>query len=96
MAEAHLKTGGEKPTFTTGTAAPPASFSAYCLEVFEELKIRRKHRFVVYKHVAETGEMEVDALGHRCEPHAWQEAAAPTSSSSHRSNRFFPPRPLTH
>ena len=65
MSEGHLKTGGEKASFTTGAAAAPPSFSDYCYSIFIELKIRRQHRFVVYKHVAETGEMEVDAIGHR-------------------------------
>jgi len=45
--ENHLKTGGEQVTFANkpvaGTVAPE------CKKVFELLKIRRKHRFVVYK-----------------------------------------------
>ena len=60
--ENHLKTGGEKQSFESSTPGS-ATVSAYCLDVFQELKIRRKHRFVVYK----LGEMEieVEAVGHR-------------------------------
>lgn len=59
--DAHLKTGGEKATFESTNAT--ATIAPYCFEVFEELKIRRKHRFVVFR-LGET-EMEVEAIGHR-------------------------------
>ena len=45
--EAHLKTGGEQITFTNKTVA--GSIDDECGKVFQLLKIRRKHRFIVYK-----------------------------------------------
>ena len=49
--EAHLKTGGEQITFANKTVA--GSIDDECGKVFQLLKIRRKHRFIVYKIDAE-------------------------------------------
>mmetsp|Transcript_19100 Transcript_19100/g.58795 ORF Transcript_19100/g.58795 Transcript_19100/m.58795 type:complete len:182 (-) Transcript_19100:51-596(-) len=61
--EAHLKTGGEQITFSNKTVA--GSVDAKCGEVFQLLKIRRKHRFIVYRIDPETEAVVVETIGER-------------------------------
>jgi hypothetical protein len=60
--EPHLKTGGEALEFQDKPNAIQ-DLSSDAVEVFQELKIRRKHRFVVYK----LGDSAVEGASALCE-----------------------------
>lgn len=61
--ENHLKTGGEPIEFQRVTV--PDTITPACLDAFQQMKLRRKHRFIIYKIGAE--EMEVELIGDRNE-----------------------------
>ncbi|CAH0368347.1 unnamed protein product [Pelagomonas calceolata] len=61
--ENHLKTGGEQITYANKATA--GSVDPRCKEVFTQLKIRRKHRYVVYKIDPETEAVVVETIGER-------------------------------
>ena len=61
--ENHLKTGGEQITYANKATA--GSVDPRCKEVFTQLKIRRKHRYVVYKIDPETEAVVVETIGAR-------------------------------
>ena len=61
--EDHLKTGGEQITFANKSMA--GSVDSSCAEVFQLLKIRRKHRFIVYKIDAATEAVVPETIGER-------------------------------
>jgi cofilin len=62
----HMKTGGLKLNMRPeahGDGTGKVELDAECLEVFEKLKIRRKHRYITFK-ISETGEkIVVDKIG---------------------------------
>ena len=60
--ESHLKTGGEALEFSNKVSGTH-EISPRCQEVFEELKIRRKHRFIIFRIGDE--EIEVESTGAR-------------------------------
>eukprot|EP01040_Poterioochromonas_malhamensis_P008845 gene8843-9580_t len=60
--ENHLKTGGENLEFANKIEVTN-QINPQCLEVFEQLKLRRKHRFLIFK--LGTEEIEVDVVGAR-------------------------------
>jgi len=60
--ESHLKTGGESLEFSNRVSGTH-EISPKCQEVFEELKIRRKHRFIIFRIGDE--EIEVESTGPR-------------------------------
>ena len=59
----HLKTGGEQVSFTNKPVA--GTVDPECQKVFELLKIRRKHRFVVYKIDADSEAVVPETIGAR-------------------------------
>ena len=61
--ENHLKTGGEQITYANKATA--GSVDPRCKEVFTQLKIRRKHRYIVYKIDPETEAVVVETIGAR-------------------------------
>mmetsp|Transcript_6644 Transcript_6644/g.9873 ORF Transcript_6644/g.9873 Transcript_6644/m.9873 type:complete len:100 (+) Transcript_6644:81-380(+) len=61
--ESHLKTGGEQITYANRAVA--GSVDPSCKEQFQLLKIRRKHRFLVYKIDAETEVVIPEIIGPR-------------------------------
>lgn len=60
--ENHLKTGGEEREFASRVSGTH-EISPLCREVFEELKIRRKHRYILFRIGDE--EIEVESTGTR-------------------------------
>ena len=62
---AHLKTSGETLEYKKDVVAAHQELSKECKQVFEELKIRKKHRYLIYK-MGET-EFEIDHIGGRTE-----------------------------
>lgn len=58
----HLKTGGEHVEFK-GKVSGTHDISPKCSEVFLEMKIRRKHRFIIFK-IGDDA-IEVDSIGER-------------------------------
>ena len=77
--ENHLKTGGEQITFANKSLA--GSIDPQCAEVFQLLKIRRKHRFIVYKIDAETEAVVPETIGPRGAGLAEMLAALPDADS---------------
>ena len=77
--EAHLKTGGEQVTFTNKTVA--GSIDPECAKVFQLLKIRRKHRFIVYKIDSATEAVVPETIGARASGLAEMLAALPDADS---------------
>eukprot|EP01038_Epipyxis_sp_PR26KG_P009192 gene9192-12397_t len=65
VTENHLKTGGEVLEYANKVTEIPNSISEECVEKFQELKLRRKHRYIVYR-IGESG-IEVERLGGRKE-----------------------------
>eukprot|EP00616_Rhizochromulina_sp_CCMP1243_P016942 CAMPEP_0118969466 /NCGR_PEP_ID=MMETSP1173-20130426/6559_1 /TAXON_ID=1034831 /ORGANISM="Rhizochromulina marina cf, Strain CCMP1243" /LENGTH=171 /DNA_ID=CAMNT_0006918711 /DNA_START=6 /DNA_END=518 /DNA_ORIENTATION=+ len=56
--ENHLKTGGEQREYSTKAKA--GTIDPACADVYEQFKIRRKHKFVVYRIDAESEAVVVD------------------------------------
>lgn len=77
--ENHLKTGGEQVTFANKSVA--GSVDPECKKIFELLKIRRKHRYIVYKIDAETEAVVPETVGARNETLADLKAALPENDS---------------
>ncbi|KAJ8606839.1 hypothetical protein CTAYLR_009178 [Chrysophaeum taylorii] len=61
--ENHLKTGGEQATFANKSLA--GSVDPECEKVFQLLKIRRKHRFLVYRIDPDTEAVIPEIIGPR-------------------------------
>lgn len=61
-AENHLKTGGETLEFQNKIEVTNKVSDA-CLETFQAMKLRRKHRYIIYKLGDE--EIEVESTGER-------------------------------
>ena len=59
--ENHLKTGGEQREFANKTTA--GSVSDDCYPTYEQMKIRRKHKFIVFKIDGETEQIVVELAG---------------------------------
>ena len=49
VTENHLKTGGEHAEFKNKVGSGTMEVSSQCGEVFQELKLRRKHRYIIFK-----------------------------------------------
>ena len=77
--ENHLKTGGEQITFANKTVA--GSIDDECGKVFQLLKIRRKHRFIVYKIDATTEAVVPETIGPRASGLPDMLAALPDADS---------------
>ena len=58
----HTKTGGEQIEFKN-KVDNTCDASEECSQLFEELKIKRKHRFIIYK-IGES-QIEVESVGER-------------------------------
>lgn len=63
VTDPHLKTGGEQVTYANKAVA--GSVDPSCKQVFEKLKIRRKHRFIIYKIDAESEAVVPETIGER-------------------------------
>lgn len=64
--ENHLKTSGESLEYKTKeNLAANMEMSEQCQQIFQELKLRKKHRYIIYKMGQET--FEVDVIGARNE-----------------------------
>eukprot|EP01031_Cornospumella_fuschlensis_P033449 gene33449-40467_t len=74
--ENHLKTAGESLEFV-GKVEVTNRISPRCVEVFEELKIRRRHRYIIFKLGEE--EIEVESVGGRKETYDEFKRALPFS-----------------
>lgn len=62
ICENHLKTGGEQLEFKHKVSGTN-EVSSRCREVFEELKIRRKHRYIIF-HIGDEA-VDVESVGER-------------------------------
>eukprot|EP00600_Ochromonadales_sp_CCMP1393_P012130 CAMPEP_0174997016 /NCGR_PEP_ID=MMETSP0005-20121125/718_1 /TAXON_ID=420556 /ORGANISM="Ochromonas sp., Strain CCMP1393" /LENGTH=169 /DNA_ID=CAMNT_0016251493 /DNA_START=35 /DNA_END=544 /DNA_ORIENTATION=- len=62
MVESHLKTGGEALEFQNKVEVTN-KISTACQDTFQELKLRRKHRYIIFKLGDE--EIEVENVGER-------------------------------
>jgi len=64
--ENHLKTSGESLEYKTkDSLAANMEMSQECAQVFQDLKLRKKHRYIIYKMGQET--FEIDVIGERKE-----------------------------
>lgn len=64
--ENHLKTSGESLEYKTkDNLAANMTMSEQCQQTFQELKLRKKHRYIIYKMGQET--FEIDIIGDRNE-----------------------------
>ena len=62
MMENHLKTGGELLEFKNkDEVASHQQMSELCKETFQQLKIRKKHRYIVFKMGTECFDVEYSA-----------------------------------
>ena len=62
----HLKTGGESLEFKNNhNLASNLTMNEDCKKYFQELKVRRKHRYIIFKMGEES--FEVETLGLRAE-----------------------------
>jgi hypothetical protein len=64
--ESHLKTSGEQLEFKAkDQMTAHQEMSEECKQVFQELKIRKKHRYIIFKMGEEY--FEIEAIGERSE-----------------------------
>ena len=64
--ENHLKTSGESLEYKTkDSLAANMEMSQECAQIFQDLKLRKKHRYIIYKMGQET--FEIDVIGERNE-----------------------------
>jgi len=62
MTENHLKTGGEALNFQD-KVNEAAEINPKVIEVFKELKIRRKHRYIIF-HITDV-DINIESIGER-------------------------------